>query len=52
MSRLDGNMYLVGLSLTPFYVANIDYGKEKGEGANHAVITSDQRPPKTWNMAL
>ena len=36
-------------SLTPFYVANIDYGKEKGREHYHAVITSDQRPPKTWS---
>lgn len=39
-------------SLTPFYVANIDYGKEKGREHYHAVITSDQRPPKTWSYGF
>ena len=35
-------------SLSPFYVANIDYGELNGREHYHAVITSDQRPPKTW----
>ena len=35
-------------TLSPFYVANIDYGKTKGREHYHAVITSDTRPPKTW----
>ena len=35
-------------TLSPFYVANIDYGKTTGREHYHAVITSDQRPPKTW----
>jgi hypothetical protein len=39
-------------SLTPFYVANIDYGKEKGREHYHAVITSDQRPPKSWSYGF
>jgi hypothetical protein len=39
-------------SLTPFYVANIDYGKKKGREHYHAVITSDQRPPKTWSYGF
>lgn len=39
-------------SLTPFYVANIDYGKKKGREHYHAVITSDQRPPKTWSFGF
>ncbi len=39
-------------SLTPFYVANIDYGKDKGREHYHAVITSDQRPPKTWSYGF
>ena len=39
-------------SLTPFYVANIDYGKNKGREHYHAVITSDQRPPKTWSYGF
>ncbi len=39
-------------SLTPFYVANIDYGKEKGREHYHAVITSDERPPKTWSYGF
>ena len=39
-------------TLSPFYVANIDYGKEKGREHYHAVITSDQRPPKTWKYGF
>lgn len=39
-------------SLTPFYVANIDYGKKKGREHYHAVITSDQRPPKSWSYGF
>ena len=39
-------------SLTPFYVANIDYGKTRGREHYHAVITSDKRPPKTWNYGF
>ena len=39
-------------SLTPFYVANIDYGKEKGREHYHAVITSDERPPKSWSYGF
>ena len=39
-------------SLTPFYVANIDYGKKKGREHYHAVITSDERPPKTWSYGF
>lgn len=39
-------------SLTPFYVANIDYGEEKGREHYHAVITSDQRPPKSWKYGF
>ncbi len=39
-------------SLTPFYVANIDYGKDKGREHYHAVITSDQRPPKSWSYGF
>jgi hypothetical protein len=39
-------------SLTPFYVANIDYGKNTGREHYHAVITSDKRPPKTWSYGF
>jgi hypothetical protein len=39
-------------SLSPFYVANIDYGKEKGREHYHAIITSDTRPPKSWNYGF
>ncbi len=39
-------------SLSPFYVANIDYGKTKGREHYHAVITSDERPPKTWSYGF
>jgi hypothetical protein len=39
-------------TLSPFYVANIDYGKTKGREHYHAVITSDQRPPKTWSYGF
>ena len=39
-------------SLTPFYVANIDYGKNKGREHYHAIITSDERPPKSWSYGF
>ena len=39
-------------SLTPFYVANIDYGEKNGREHYHAVITSDTRPPKSWNYGF
>ena len=39
-------------SLTPFYVANIDYGKKTEREHYHAVITSDTRPPKSWNYGF
>lgn len=39
-------------SISPFYVANIDYGKEKGREHYHAVITSDKRPPKSWSYGF
>ena len=39
-------------SLTPFYVANIDYGEKNGREHYHAVITSDKRPPKTWTYGF
>lgn len=39
-------------SLTPFYVANIDYGLKNEREHYHAVITSDQRPPKTWSYGF
>ena len=39
-------------SLTPFYVANIDYGKEKGREHYHAIITLDNKPPKTWKYGF
>ena len=39
-------------SLTPFYVANIDYGEKNGREHYHAVITSDKRPPKTWSYGF
>ena len=39
-------------SLSPFYVANIDYGKEKGREHYHAVITSEKRPPKSWSYGF
>ena len=39
-------------TLSPFYVANIDYGKTKGREHYHAVITSDKRPPKTWTYGF
>lgn len=35
-------------SLTPFYVANIDYGELNEREHYHAVITSDNKPPKSW----
>ena len=39
-------------SLTPFYVANIDYGLKNEREHYHAVITSDQRPPKSWSYGF
>ena len=39
-------------SLTPFYVANIDYGDLKGREHYHAVITLDTRPPKSWRYGF
>ena len=39
-------------SLSPFYVANIDYGELKGREHYHAVITLDTKPPKTWNYGF
>ena len=39
-------------SLTSFYVANIDYGLKNEREHYHAVITSDQRPPKTWSYGF
>ena len=35
-------------SLSNFYVANIDYGDTTGREHYHAVITSDNKPPKSW----
>ena len=48
--RLYITRWLKGLS--PFYVANIDYGKTKGREHYHAVITADTRPPKTWKYGF
>ena len=42
--------WLKGLS--PFYVANIDYGDLKGREHYHAVITLDTRPPKSWRYGF
>ena len=39
-------------SLSPFYVANIDYGELNEREHYHAVITSDTRPPKSWNYGF
>jgi hypothetical protein len=39
-------------SLTSFYVANIDYGAKNSREHYHAIITSDQRPPKTWSYGF
>ncbi len=39
-------------TLSPFYVANIDYGETTGREHYHAVITSDQRPPKSWTYGF
>ncbi len=39
-------------SLTPFYVANIDYGLKNEREHYHAVITSDKRPPKSWSYGF
>ena len=39
-------------SLTPFYVANIDYGLKNEREHYHAVITSEQRPPKSWSYGF
>jgi len=35
-------------SLSAFYVANIDYGLINEREHYHAVITSDNKPPKSW----
>ena len=35
-------------SLSEFYVANIDYGLINEREHYHAVITSDNKPPKSW----
>lgn len=35
-------------SLSPFYVANIDYGETTEREHYHAVITSETKPPKSW----
>ena len=35
-------------SVSNLYIANIDYGEEKGREHYHAVITSDNKPPKSW----
>ena len=48
--RVYVSRWLKGLS--PFYVANIDYGKEKGREHYHAVITADTRPPKSWKYGF
>ena len=48
--RVYVSRWLKGLS--PFYVANIDYGELKGREHYHAVITSDKRPPKTWKYGF
>ncbi len=39
-------------SLTPFYVANIDYGAKNSREHYHAIITSDKRPPKSWSYGF
>ena len=39
-------------SLTPFYVANIDYGSKNEREHYHAIITSDTRPPKSWSYGF
>lgn len=39
-------------SLSQFYVANIDYGLKNEREHYHAVITSDQRPPKSWSYGF
>lgn len=39
-------------SLTPFYVANIDYGKTTAREHYHAIITADAPPPKTWQYGF
>ena len=39
-------------SLSPFYIANIDYGELKGREHYHAVITSDNKPPKSWSYGF
>ena len=38
--------------LTPFYVANIDYGSKNEREHYHAIITSDTRPPKSWSYGF
>lgn len=39
-------------SLSPFYVANIDYGAKNSREHYHAIITSDKRPPKSWSYGF
>ena len=39
-------------TLSPFYVANIDYGKTTSREHYHAIITSDCLPPKTWEYGF
>ena len=39
-------------SLTPFYVANIDYGAKNSREHYHAIITSDTCPPKSWKYGF
>lgn len=39
-------------SLSPFYVANIDYGGLNGREHYHAVLTSDTEPAKTWEYGF
>lgn len=48
--RVYVSRWLKGLS--PFYVANIDYGKTKGREHYHAVITANTRPPKSWKYGF
>ena len=39
-------------SISPFYVANIDYGLKNEREHYHAVITADTKPPKTWSYGF
>ena len=39
-------------SLSSFYVANIDYGDTTGREHYHAIITLDNKPPKTWKYGF